>query len=209
MILSLPLTETSSIKPLNLRTMYIKQFYLFSIIFILFSCKPSNPETILGIKLGLPEKSQITDATQIGMIKTEGDRQYVDYVTIRGYLSTSTATNTNGIEILKGIFLKFVNPNLRHPNLAPYKQNNEWVSDFDIRYLIETYKGKYGEPEYENNYGYEKRTWKRGDMVIILSTKSEYEHLGQVYCNANASYSYKKHISEKMDEEETKNNKSI
>ena len=32
------------------------------VIFSLVSCKPSNPETIVGLKLGLPAESQIKDA---------------------------------------------------------------------------------------------------------------------------------------------------
>lgn len=194
--------------------MSFKQLIAFPLLFVLFSCKQSNPETILGLKLGLPEEFQITEAIQAGKIKIDGDKQsgdkqYVDYGPFRGYLQTWTTKNSNDIDILTGVTLHFVNPTFRHPNIPENNPMNQWVTEFDIKNLIEIYKGKYGEPEFKNQNGYEDRIWKRDDLEIKLSTHKELEFLGKIYCTAWATYSYTKDILEKLRQEEKKNNKKI
>jgi hypothetical protein len=185
-----------------------KVFSILILIF-LFSCQASNPETVLGIKLGLAEKSQITDAIASGKIKAASDSLYIDYGNLRGYLTTNTATNENGIEILTKINLNFVNTTFKHPNMPINIWYNEWVSENDIQYLIEMYTGKYGVPVYEIKDIEEKRSWKISEMEIKLITSKVYIYQGKIYCNAQASYSYLDEIREKMHKQTIKNNKSF
>lgn len=183
-------------------------FIIITTIIFLSSCKPSNPETVLGLKLGLPRSYQINEAIQKGNLLTDGDRMFIQYGSTRGYLRTRTNTINNDVEVLTGIYLKFVDTLFIHPNI----KNDEWINIYGIDLLKTLYKEKYGQPDSEdtNSNGCKyKAVWKRGDLEIILDTYLDVDFFGKKYYHADATYMYKESIIKKMDEDDEKNNKSI
>ena len=199
-------------------------FYTTLVFLSLVSCKPSNPETIVGLRLGLPAEPQIKDAFERKVLyKTEQtyiDKYYIDFfgdVRVESYLVPKTTENNEGVDILTGVTLCFIDKNIiPHDYIQTDKYDYRWISIPEINEVINAYTQKYGKTDVEkSDHGGTIRKWIKGDLVIKLETYQEdIEWDGLTWWRLFVSYTYNDDIQAEMEKaekekEKKKNDKSI
>ena len=157
--------------------------------FIICSCHstiPTHPETVLGIKLGLP-KAQMLEITNSGKLKFEDEKSYINYGEFRGYLTADTVISSEG-SFIDCVKLKFINLDLNTDKARDW----EYVSEFNLNQIISSYEIKYGTPhESEDKKSLiQIRSWYIGDLNIGLFTDCHLEWGGVKRCKAEVVYGY-------------------
>lgn len=186
--------------------MYVRIFILM--VLVISSCRPAtppHPETVLGIKLGLP-KAQMLEVFNSGKLKFENEKSYIDYGEFRGFLTVDSVVSSEG-SFINAVRLKFVNPGL---NLQQ-DSFSEYVSQININQIIISYETKYGNPKEipEKKSLMQRREWEIGDLSIQLFTDCTLQ-LGNVQrCKAQVLYDFTSDAYKKFKVYLEKNNKGI
>ena len=167
---------------------------------ILFSCSRPTPETVLGLKLGLPFGGQVKTLIEQKQLLLDGDKPYIQYSGYRGYLNTSGgALNDKNEEPLQSVTIYFLNNNLSTDRIRPM------VADFDTVKIIKEYIETYGAPTIKQVNYLTERIWEKGGMQITLVTEDENKKDNGInFCKAMVIYEYSESIKQKIQGENKK-----
>ncbi len=175
-----------------------------ALLFTLGSCtsKTPHPETVLGIKLGLPT-TQVLEAVNSGNLKLENDESYIDYGKFKGYLTLDTSPSSDGM-LVDAVRLKFQKKGSENPNNGTSK----FISQLNMIDIITSYETKYGKPKNppEKNSPTQVREWEVGDLHIQLHTARWGD---EQHCEAQVLYDFTSRAYERFKRNVEKRNKTI
>jgi hypothetical protein len=176
---------------------------------LIVGCQPSNPETVLGIKLGEPRNAQVQALRKAGQIKTNGDQDYIYYAdNLLADLYVYSINDAKGNRIVNHVLLQFYNPEAEYPTGTKDKFINPLLKDP----IIEMYQNKYGKGDVRKANASEYYTWEKGDMIIELKFNAYAIPFGEElpwYYPVYASYRYTKNIQKKLEKNANSANKKI
>jgi hypothetical protein len=178
-------------------------------LFLIIACKPSNPETVLGIKLGKLRNSQVQELKNSGQIKTNGDINYIYYAEdLLADIYVYSINDAEGNRIVNSVLLQFYNPKAEFPSGTKDKFIDPMLKDP----IIKMYQNKYGKGEVRTAGGSEYYTWEKGDMIIELNFNAYAIPFGEKlpwYNPVSARYKYTKNIEEKLEKNANSADKKI
>lgn len=167
--------------------------------YFLLACQSSNPEALLGLRLGKPRTQQLTELLNKGEIKEERDRFVVPYSDNLVGILRVDSIESEGEQVITSIGVYFDNPN-RH----------SWTTKIDQEekdYLLKEFFSKYGATDLKPERG-EEYIWDKGDMLITLYFDED-KRLDEPLFIAWADYSYKDAIIEKLKAKSKGQNRKI
>lgn len=198
----------------------MKANVMLAICLLFISCKRTTPETILGLKLGMPCDFQIQELKSKKVIIHDdfnSDNYYEFWIpSIRAYIRDITYTNSESVEILGELWLAFANAKCASHYEYENSKMNYYLNVAEVESVLSFYKQKYGTPIISSetkvpNFQGDQYKWKKGDMEIIATLTNpiiNYVCKGSDY-KLEVSYKYKDKILKNMKEGDIQFNKKF
>ncbi len=180
-------------------------FVIFLLPFII-SCSKPTPETLLGLRLGMPFENEIQNLIDQKQIYYYKDKYAeVKYIIYSGYIGkfycSGSELNENNQKLLDEVFIEFVT--LYNPDLPKDEKDNisenRYLRTSDTSKIITQYQEKYGfvSPisEWKDGYFCSVYKWNKGDLIIGLYVA----YWNQVNSHAFAKYEYTDDIKKQIE----------
>lgn len=186
-------------------------FQLLTLTLFCISCKneqESNPETVLGIKLGMPIQEQYDKLLNGGKLNLSSEGiKFIDFGSYKGSLNDHTFSDN---KTLRDLTILFVNPN-NQGVLSGNDSRKGVLSELNKNEIIKMYQDKYGDYKSETGeYGWRRYIWVKPNMTITLGFRVWGTSNGGInYYMVQALYALDKKLDKKIDAEIKKNNPNI
>lgn len=192
-------------------TMRLIFFQLLTLTLFCLACKneqETNPEAVLGIKLGMPIQEQYDKLLSDGKLNVTSEGiKFIDFGSYKGSLNEHTFSDNI---TLRDLTILFVNPN-NQGVLSGNDSKKGVLSESNKNEIIKMYEDKYGEYKSETGeYGWTRYIWSKPNMKITLGFRvwgTSYD--GIDYYMVQALYALDKKLENKIDAEIKKNNPNI